>query len=100
MEIGRYYVDGEGFYKAVDKEEDCNNKSFVIMEAVMTNEHYVSYYAGIRFVESACDRRMAECTEEQFLKAKEKALKVIGELYQYNSDVFFPAWEAKREQQL
>ena len=94
MEIGKYYVDGEGFYRVVKKKEYVG-KPYVVVECILIQEHSVSFYSNMHYVESSCDRRMAECTEEQFLKAKKEVLKVIGDLYRYNSDVFYPAWETK-----
>ena len=97
MEIGKYYADGEGFYRAIEKETHGKN-NVVIMETVMTKDHSVSHYNNISFIEEACDKRMVECTKEQFELAKEKALAVIDELYQFNSDVFLPLWKKKIEQ--
>ena len=90
MEIGKYYVDGEGFYRVVGK-----SNSYVVVECILIQEHSVSFYSNMHYVESSCDRRMVECTEDQFLKAKKKVLKAIGDLDSYNSDVFCPAWETK-----
>lgn len=97
MEIGKYYADGEGFYRAISKDKH-GEKNVVEMEIVQTKDFSVSHYKHIYLIEEACDKRMVECTKEQFELAKEKALAVIDELYQLNSDVFLPLWKKKKNE--
>lgn len=93
METGKYYVDGEGFYKVLSKIED---KGKIVVDWVYSKSGSISRYSGLELVEEACDRRMVECTKEQFEKARDMADAAINKLYDYNTEVFVPLWK-KRE---
>lgn len=88
IEVGKYYVDGEGFYKVVEKY--CSRGRMIVVEAVITHDNSVSEYDGLTYREEACERRFRECTQEQFEKAQAKAKDIIDELYKFNTEVFRP----------
>lgn len=94
MEVGKYYIDGEGFYKVISKGTNGMDP-IVIVDVVLCRENSICLYDHLPYVEEACDRRMVECTEEAFNKAKESAGKIIKELYDYNTEVFKPLWVKK-----
>ena len=96
IEEGKYYVDGEGFYKCLEKiTEGGTNKKFVIMSAVMTSSFHVTWYRRTTYVEEACERRMVECNEDDYKYALEQAECFINEMNEYNTKVFKPLWENK-----
>ena len=94
IEEGKYYVDGEGFYKCVGKEENNINK-YVRMDAVITRHKSLSYYQGLSYVEEACERRMVECSAEDYNYALEQAECFINKMYEFNTKVFKPLWDNK-----
>ena len=94
MEVGKYYIDGEGFYKVLSKGTN-GMEPIVTVDAVMCGEHSIDLFGHLPYREEACDRRMVECTEEVFNKAKESAYKIVKELYDYNTEVFKPLWDKK-----
>ena len=89
MEVGKYYIDGEGFYKVILKGKN-GMEPIVIVDAVLCNGRSIASYTNIPYMEEACDRRMVECTEEVFNKAKESAEKIIKEMDDYNTEVLKP----------
>ena len=96
IEEGKYYVDGEGFYKCLEKiTEGGTNKKFVIMSAVMTSSFHVTWYRRTTYVEEACERRMVECSAEDYNYALEQAECFISKMYEFNTKVFKPLWENK-----
>ena len=99
IEVGKYYVDGEGFYKCVDKEENNINK-YVRMDAVITKHKYLSFYQGISYVEEACERRMVECSEEDYNYVLGQVVSVCTELDEYNTKVFKHLWVNKESNNL
>ena len=90
IEEGKYYVDGEGFYKCVGKVESCNK--YAVMDAVITKYNSVSYYEGITFLEDACERRMVECSKEDYNFVLKQAVSVCNQLDNYNTAVFKSLW--------
>ena len=94
MEIGKYYVDGEGFYHVLNKVPN-GTTILVIVDAVKTQGHSVTLYKHLPYEEDACDRRMCECKKEYFEKAKEIAKETIRELYNLNTKIFMPLWDEK-----
>jgi hypothetical protein len=94
MEVGKYYIDGEGFYKVLSKGTN-GMEPIVTVDAVLCDGHRIALYGHLPYREEACDRRMVECTEEVFNKAKESADKIVKELYDYNTEVFKPLWDKK-----
>jgi hypothetical protein len=91
IEIGKYYVDGEGFYKCVGKEENNFNK-YVRMDAVITQYKNLSYYHGISYVEEACERRMVECSEEDYNYVLGQVITICNKMHEYNTKIFTPLW--------
>ena len=91
IEEGKYYVDGEGFYKCVGKEENNINK-YVRMDAVITRHKSLSYYQGLSYVEEACERRMIECSAEDYKHALEQSECFINKMYEFNTKVFKHLW--------
>ena len=94
MEVGKYYIDGEGFYKVILKGMN-GTEPIVIVDAVLCNGRSIASYKNIPYMEEACDRRMVEITEEVFNRAKEYAEKIIKLLDDYNTEVFKPLWDKK-----
>ena len=90
IEKGKYYVDGEGFYKCVGKEENNINK-YVRMDAVITRHKSLSYYQGLSYVEEACERRMVECCrfmqQMNVLERNERHYLVIRRCLRYGDRV-------------
>lgn len=93
IEEGKYYVDGEGFYKCTGKVESCYK--YAVMEAVITKFNSVSYYECITFLEDACERRMVECSEEDYNFVLGQAISVYQKLDAYNTKVFKHLWAIK-----
>lgn len=94
IEEGKYYVDGEGFYKCIGKEENHINKK-VRMDTVLLREKSVSFYSNMSYVENACERRMVECSKEDYNYALEQAESFINKMYEFNTKVFKPLWDNK-----
>ena len=94
IEEGKYYVDGEGFYKCIGKEENHINKK-VRMDTVLLREKSVSFYSNMSYVENACERRMVECSEEDYNYVLGQAVSICSKLYDYNTKVFKHLWENK-----
>lgn len=98
IEEGKYYVDGEGFYKCLEKiTEEGTNKKFVIMSAVMTSSFHVTWYRRTTYVEEACERRMVECLAEDYNYVLGQATAFIKKMEEYNTKVFKHLWENKNE---
>lgn len=96
IEAGKYYVDGEGFYHCL--EEDQNGIS-LIMEMVMTSKLTGLDIRIGTLVREGCERRMVECSEEQYEKARSLALEAMNRMDEYNSEVFYPLWEARKKEE-
>lgn len=94
IEVGKYYVDGEGFYKCVGKEE-YQNKKYVLVDAVIIRYNSVSYYARLTYIEEACERRMVECSEEDYNFVLKQAVSICNKLDNYNTAVFKHLWAIK-----
>ena len=57
IEEGKYYVDGEGFYKCLEIMAQENTlKKFAIMAAVITSDFHVTIYKRFTYVVEACER--------------------------------------------
>lgn len=96
IEEGKYYVDGEGFYKCLEiVSEERSMKRVAIMHAVRTESFHVTIYKRACYVEEACERRMVECSEEYFNNALLQATKLICSLEEYNTKVFTHLWANK-----
>ena len=98
IEEGKYYVDGEGFYKCVERvTEEGTGKRFAIMSAVMTSAFHTTIYKRATYVEEACERRMVECLEEDYNYVLGQATAFIKKMEEYNTKVFKHLWENKNE---
>lgn len=96
IEAGKYYVDGEGFYRCLEEGQDGIR---LRMEMVATSEHTgLSIRTGI-LVRYGCEKRMVECSEEQYEKARGFALDAMSQMNEYNSEVFYPLWEARKKEE-
>ena len=91
IEEGKYYVDGEGFYKCVGKKETSINK-YVIMDEVTIVRNVLSFYQGITYVEEACERRMVECSEEDYNYVLSQVVSTYKKLDDFNTKVFTHLW--------
>lgn len=94
IEVGKYYVDGGGFYKCVGKEENAFNR-YVFMDALIIRNSSLSFYQGITYVEEPCERRMVECSEEDYNFVLGQAISVCQRLDAYNTKVFKHLWAIK-----
>ena len=96
IEEGKYYVDGEGFYKCLEIiTEEITMKNFAVMAAVITSGFHVTIYKRSTYVLEACERRMVECSAEDYNYALEQAECFINKMNKYNTKVFKPLWENK-----
>lgn len=96
IEAGKYYVDGEGFYHCLEEDMDGIR---LRMREVLTS---VPYGLATRFstlMRDGCEKRMVECSQEQFEKAEKMVLEAIGRLDEYNSEVFHLLWEARKKEE-
>lgn len=94
IEVGKYYVDGEGFYKCVGKEENAFDK-YVFMDALIIRNRSLSFYQGITYEEEPCERRMVECSEEDYNFVIGQAISVYQKLDSYNTKAFKHLWVNK-----
>lgn len=93
IEEGKYYVDGEGFYKCLEiVTEETTMKKFAIMAAVKTSDFHVTIYKRATYVLEACERRMVECSEEDYSNVLEQAECFINKMNEYNTKVFKTLW--------
>lgn len=96
IEEGKYYVDGEGFYKCLEITTlEKSRKKLVIMAAVMTSDFHVTWYKRATYMLDGCERRMVECSAEDYNYALEQAECFINKMYEYNTKVFKPLWDNK-----
>ena len=96
IEEGKYYVDGEGFYKCLEIViEEGTGKRFAIMSAVIVSLFHVTWYKRATYVEEACERRMVECSEEDYNYVLGQATAFIKKMEEYNTKVFKHLWENK-----
>lgn len=98
IEEGKYYVDGEGFYLCVGKRKSM--PKYVEMDAVIVKNNSLSYYHGITYVEKACERRMVECSEEDYNYVLGQAVSVCTKMDEYNTKVFNHLWVNKESNNL
>lgn len=97
IEEGKYYVDGEGFYKCVGKRESM--PKYVDMDALIIRNSSLSFYQGITYVEEPCERRMVECSEEDYNFVLGQTLSVYEKMDLYNTQVFKHLWANKDKAQ-
>ena len=96
IEEGKYYVDGEGFYKCLEIiTEKGTGKRFVALSAVITSSFHVTWYKRAIYVEEACERRMVECSEEDYNYVLGQAVSFFNKMDEYNTKVFKHLWENK-----
>lgn len=96
IEEGKYYVDGEGFYKCLEIiTEEITMEKRAVMAAVITSDFHVTWYKRATYMLDACERRMVECNEEDYKFALEQAECFINKMNEYNTKVFKPLWENK-----
>ena len=96
IEEGKYYVDGEGFYKCLEiVTEETTMKKFAIMAAVMTSDFHVTWYKRATYKLDACERRMVECSEVDYNYVLGQAVSFFNKLYEYNTKVFNHLWVNK-----
>ena len=91
IEDGKYYVDGEGFYKCVGKKETSINK-YVEMDEVMIRCNSLFFLKGITLLEEACERRMVECSEEDYNYVLSQAVFTYEKLADFKTKVFSHLW--------
>lgn len=96
IEEGKYYVDGEGFYKCLEIiTEEITMKKRAVMAAVITSDFHVTRYKRAAYMLDGCEIRMVECLEEDYNYALEQAECFINKMYEFNTKVFKPLWENK-----
>ena len=96
IEEGKYYVDGEGFYKCLEIiTEEITMKQRAVMAAVITSDFHVTRYRRAAYMLDACERRMVECLEEDYNYALEQAECFINKMNEYNTKVFKHLWMNK-----
>lgn len=91
IEEGKYYVDGEGFYKCVGKKETSINK-YVEMDEVMIRCNSLFFCKGMMYLEEFCERRMVECSEEDYNYVLSQAVSTYKKLADFNTKVFTHLW--------
>lgn len=50
-------------------------------------------------IPEVCEKRMVECSQEQYETAKKMALEAMKRLHDYNTKVFHPLWEAWKKEE-
>ena len=96
IEEGKYYVDGEGFYKCLEiTTQEKTLKKFAVMSAVITSDFHVTIYKRSTYVVEACERRMVECSEEDYNYVLGQAVSFFNKMYEYNTKVFNHLWVNK-----
>ena len=96
IEEGKYYVDGEGFYKCLEiVTEEGTGKRFAIMSAVIVSLFHVTWYKRATYVEEACEKRMVECSKEDYNYVLGQAVSFFNKMDEYNTKVFNHLWENK-----
>lgn len=101
IEEGKYYVDGEGFYKCIEVvTEEGTGKRFAIMSAVKTSSFHITIYKRATYVEDACERRMVECSEEDYNYVLGQATAIIKKMEEYNTKIFKHLWVNKESDNL
>lgn len=96
IEEGKYYVDGEGFYKCVGKKETSINK-YVEMDEVMIRCNSLFFCKDMTYLEESCERRMVECSEEDYNYVLGQVVSVYKKLDDFNTKVFSHLWNNKDE---
>ena len=96
IEAGKYYVDGEGFYHCLEEDLDGIR---LRMEMVTTSKLTGLDIRIGTLLRDGCEKRMVECSEEQYEKARSLALEAMSQMDEYNSEVFYPLWEARKKEE-
>ena len=96
IEEGKYYVDGEGFYKCLEIiTEEITMKKRAVMAAVITSDFHVTRYKRAAYMLDVCERRMVECSEEDYNYVLGQAVSFFNKMYEYNTKVFNHLWVNK-----
>ena len=96
IEKGKYYVDNMGFYHCL--EVDCERER-LHMEEVVTNIIEGVDVRAATLMREECEKRMVECSQEQYETAERMALEALERLGDYNTKVFLPLWKARKEEE-
>lgn len=96
IEKGKYYVDGKGFYHCLEESLDGIR---LIMGNVMTSSLTGLDVRIVTLMRDGCEKRMVECSQEQFEKAERMVLKAMCQLNEYNTSVFHPLREARKKEE-
>lgn len=96
IEKGKYYVSETGFYHC--QGEDCEGER-LYMEEVATNLLGGVDVRMATLMREVCEKRMVECSQEQYETAERMALEALKRLADYNNTVFRPLWEARKEEE-
>ena len=95
IEVGKYYVDGEGFYHCLEDLDRIRLRMKMVITSKLTG---LDFRIGV-LLRDGCERRMVECSEEQYEKARDFVLEAINRMDEYNSEVFYPLWEARKKEE-
>lgn len=96
---GKYYVDGKGFYKCSEiVTEETTMEKFAIMNAVIISDFHVTWYKRAAYMLDACERRMVECSEEDYNYVLGQAVSLFNKMYEYNTKVFKHLLENKQSE--
>lgn len=96
IEAGKYYVDGEGFYHCLEEDQDGIR---LRMEMVTTSKLTGLDIRIGTMMRDGCEKRLVECSEEQYEKAEKMVLEAMSQMDEYNSEVFYPLWEARKKEE-
>lgn len=96
IEKGKYYVSEMGFYHC--QGEDCEGERLYMAEV------RTSLLTGVdvrmaTLMRECCEKRMVECSQEQYEMAERIALGALRRLEDYNTKVFHPLWEARQKEE-
>lgn len=96
IEKGKYYVGEKGFYHC--QGEDCEGERLYMAEVA------TSLLTGVdvrmaTLMREVCEKRMVECSQEQYETAEKMALEALKRLEDYNTKVFLPLWKARKEEE-
>lgn len=86
MEVGKYYIDGEGFYLCEHTDEKFSRFKAVTLICGRVSS------CNPQYVTEACDRRFVECPKEVFDKAEAMCDEFFKKLNDFNTQEFMPRW--------
>lgn len=89
MEVGKYYIDGEGFYLCEHTDEKFSRFKAVTLICGRVSS------CNPQYVTEACDRRFVECPKEVFDKAEAMCDEFFKKLNDFNTQEFMPRWNAE-----